>query len=165
MNDLRFPTDKYFYDTCSLLLAGEQLFEKSEPFYISSITLKELERIKTASNKDADIKYTARFLLHNLESHPDRYEVVLHKTEYEKPILKAGFEVTDDTRILADAIYLDKKEDIVFVTNDLSLKHIANIFFGDGMIESIKEDSDFYAGYKEVICDDSLLANFYQDTT
>lgn len=165
MNDLRFPTDKYFYDTCSLLLAGEQLFEKSEPFYISSITLKELERIKTASNKDADIKYAARFLLHNLESHPDRYEVVLHKTEYEKPILKAGFEVTDDTRILADAIHLDRKEDIVFVTNDLSLKHIANIFFGDGMIESIAEDNDFYAGYKEVICNDELLATFYQDTT
>lgn len=48
-----------FYDTCSLLLLGERLFETQEPFVISSITLKELEEIKTSANKDADIKYSA----------------------------------------------------------------------------------------------------------
>ena len=72
--DVRFPTDRYFYDTCSLLLAGESLFEQDkEPFLVSSITLKELERIKTASNKDADIKYSARLLLHLFEEYPDKY--------------------------------------------------------------------------------------------
>lgn len=32
-----------FYDTSSLLIAGETLFEIGEKFLISSITLKELE--------------------------------------------------------------------------------------------------------------------------
>ena len=54
--------DIKFYDTCSLLLAGESLFDKEEQFVISSITFKELEHIKTASNKDTDVKYSARLL-------------------------------------------------------------------------------------------------------
>ena len=133
--DVRFPTDRYFYDTCSLLLAGESLFEQDKkPFLVSSITLKELERIKTASNKDADIKYSARLLLHLFEEYPDKYEVIPHKVDNEFVIKEAGFDVTDDTRILSDAIACDKEKDIVFVTNDLSLKHIANCFFGNGMI-------------------------------
>lgn len=166
MNNTRFPTDKYFYDTCSLLLAGDSLFNKEQvqPFAISSITLKELEEIKTSSKKDMDIKYAARILLHNLEQHPDKYEVILHKINYEKPIIRAGFEITNDTRILSDAFYLDKIKDVVFVTNDLSLKQMANLFFGDGMIESIEEDSDYYTGYKEVITNEDTLAEFYQNT-
>jgi predicted ribonuclease YlaK len=162
-NEFRFPTDTYFYDTCSLLLGGEELFEQdTKPFLVSSITLKELERIKTASNKDADVKYSARLLLHLFEKYPDRYEVVPHKICYEKVILKKGFDITDDTRILSDAIARDKDEDIVFVTNDLSLKHIANQFLGHGMIESVNEDADNYTGYVEVILDDNELNDFYQ---
>ena len=49
-----------FYDTSSLLLKADTLFENNEKFAISSITLEELEHIKTAANKDADIKYAAR---------------------------------------------------------------------------------------------------------
>jgi len=50
-----------FYDTSSLLLKAGTLFdENEEKFAISSITLKELEEIKTSFNKDANIKYTAR---------------------------------------------------------------------------------------------------------
>lgn len=163
--DVRFPTDRYFYDTCSLLLAGESLFEQDKkPFLVSSITLKELERIKTASNKDADIKYSARLLLHLFEEYPDKYEVILHKNENETAIIQAGFDITDDTRILSDAIVADKNQDIVFVTNDLSLKHIANCFFGNGMIESIPEETDSYTGYKEITCSDELLEEFYRDT-
>ena len=77
-------TDFYFFDTCSLIAAGESLFETGDkPFLISSITLKELEKIKTASNRDADVKYSARLLLHLLEQYPDMYEVIPHKAEYE----------------------------------------------------------------------------------
>lgn len=162
--DVRFPTDRYFYDTCSLLLAGESLFEQDKkPFLVSSITLKELERIKTASNKDADIKYSARLLLHLFEEYPDKYEVIPHKVDNEFVIKEAGFDVTDDTRILSDAIACDKEKDIVFVTNDLSLKHIANCFFGNGMIESVPEEIDDYTGYLEVTYSDEALAEFYQN--
>lgn len=159
--------DKYFYDTCSLLLAGESLFEKEDQFLISSITFKELERIKTASNKDADIKYSARLLLHLFEAHPDKYEVIVHSTEYENEITNASLELTDDTKILSDAIYANDilyPDRIIFVTNDLSLKHIANIFFGHDMIDSVSEENDNYTGFKDITATEEVLSQFYSNT-
>lgn len=41
-----------FYDTSSLLIAGEDLFNGQEKFAFSSITLQELEDIKTSNYKD-----------------------------------------------------------------------------------------------------------------
>lgn len=155
-----------FYDTCSLLNAGESIFDKEEKFVVSSITFKELERIKTASNKDLDIKYSARLLLHLLEEHPDMYDVVVHRLEYEEAIKEQSLDVTDDTRILSDAFWYNNKvrvDETVFVTNDLSLKTIANLFFGSGEIESVESDNDDYSGYVEIKADDSSLASFYQD--
>ena len=51
-----------FYDTSSLLLKANSLFEDGILFAISSITLNELENIKTSSHKDAEVKYAARKL-------------------------------------------------------------------------------------------------------
>lgn len=158
--------DIRFYDTCSLLLAGESLFDKEEKFVVSSITFKELERIKTANNKDPDIKYSARLLLHLFENHPDMYNVVVHQTGYEDIISNMSLDITDDTRILSDAIWYNNNQRVdetIFVTNDLSLKHIANLFFGSSMIESVQEDIDDYKGYKEINANDKTLAAFYQD--
>ena len=53
-----------FYDTCSLLDAQKEAFESSDKFYISSITINELENIKTSGTKDEETKYNARTLLH-----------------------------------------------------------------------------------------------------
>lgn len=155
-----------FYDTCSLLNAGESVFDKEEKFVVSSITFKELERIKTASNKDLDVKYSARLLLHLFEEHPDMYDVVVHRLEYEEAIKEQSLDITDDTRILSDAFWYNNKvrvDETVFVTNDLSLKTIANLFFGSGEIESVESDNDDYSGYVEIKADDSSLASFYQD--
>lgn len=157
--------DKKFYDTSSLLIAGEDLFKNNEPFIISSVTFNELEKIKTSSNKDADVKYSARILLRLLEEYSDLYEVVIHTRDNEEVIKSKNLDITDDTRILSDAYFADKNNDIVFVTNDLSLKHIANLFFGNEMIESIPKEIDNYTGYKEVISSDDVLERFYQDST
>jgi hypothetical protein len=53
-----------FYDTCSLILNAENLFKEKEKFVISSITLEELENIKTSNTKDIDNKIAVRHLLH-----------------------------------------------------------------------------------------------------
>ena len=67
-----------FYDTSSLLLKVDTLFENpEEEVVISSITLKELEHIKTATNKDADVKYAARRLLHILDEKIGNYNVCI----------------------------------------------------------------------------------------
>lgn len=52
--------NKYF-DTSSLLLLGDSIFENNDfNIFITSVTLTELESIKTSINKDQSIKYAAR---------------------------------------------------------------------------------------------------------
>lgn len=150
-----------FYDTCSLLKGVESIFNSNEKFYVSSISFNELERIKTATNKDADVKYSARLLLHLFEQYPDKYEVVIHHKDYEKQIEKQGFDMTDDMRILSDA--LNSKASI-FVTNDLALKYIALTFLDKSQVESIPEEIDDYKGYIEVSINDRKMELFYQNS-
>lgn len=160
--------DVRFYDTCSLLLASENLFDKEEHFIISSVTFQELEKIKTSNFKDSDIKYAARLLLRLFEQHPNHYEVVIHQSFYEEPFKQKGIEISDDIKILSDAFWCnnnDYTDRIIFVTNDLNLKHIANLYFGNGMIESIEEEPDNYKGFGEVQLRDEQLAEFYQNIT
>lgn len=151
-----------FYDTCSLLQAGENLFNSNEKFYVSSISFKELERIKTASNKDADIKYSARLLLHLFEQYPNAYEVIVHNKSFEKDIEEYDYDITDDTKILSDAL---NSEAVVFVTNDLSLKSIAKTILGENQVESLPEETDNYKGYKEIYANNNQLEDFYKNTT
>ena len=160
MKDIRF------YDTCSLLLAGETLFDKGEKFLISSVTIKELERIKTSANKDADVKYSARLLQHLLRAHQDMYEIITHTLEHETWIQQLGLDTTDDTCILSDAIWANNvkyPDEVIFVTNDLALANMANLHFGDGNLESIEEEQDDYFGYKEIYPTEQELENFYQN--
>jgi hypothetical protein len=98
-----------FYDTSSLLLKADTLFEDEEKFAISSITLEELEHIKTAANKDADIKYAARKLTHILDNHMGEYDVEIYSDDKDKPIVKAGIYINNDARILACAMSYEKK--------------------------------------------------------
>lgn len=155
-----------FYDTCALLTNPENIFEKEEKFLISSITLKELEHIKTAANKDADIKYSARLVQKLLEQYPDKCHVILHTSS--SHLIYDIFDLTDDIRILKDAILANTEGEfsgqVIFVTNDLTLKHIAQPFFPT--VESVHEDKcDIYCGYLEIYPTDEQLANFYQDLT
>ena len=81
-----------------------------------------------------------------------------------KPIEEKHLEITNDTKILATAIDFDTNDETIFVTNDLALKNIANLFFGEDSIMSISdEDSDTYCGYIEVTMNDEELSQFYSD--
>ena len=151
-----------FYDTSSLLLKADTLFEDNERFAISSITLEELEHIKTAANKDADIKYAARKLTHVLDSHLGEYDVEIFSEGMEKPIAKAGIYINNDAKILSCAVAYSKKHgQIIFVTNDICLKHLALIFFTE--VESIDEDHDDYDGYKDITMTEEEMTNFYSN--
>ena len=156
-----------FYDTCSLLLKVDTLFEEENPIVISSITLNELENIKTAMNKDPDVKYAARRLLHLLTEHPEAYEVHIFNMDMLKPITDKALDITEDTKILATAIDYDcnrHPDETVFVTNDLALRHIANLFFGSDSIESVNEEmEDDYEGYVEIQMSDDAMTEFYSN--
>lgn len=154
-----------FYDTSSLLLKANNLFDNNEKeeIIISSITLEELEDIKTSMGKDPEVKYLARKLLHTLEDHNNEYIVHIFTEDMLEPIKEHHLSITNDTKILATALnYMETNQCFIeFITNDLCLKHIAKIFFIN-YIRSIEEDfEDNYSGYLEVIMDDSQMENFY----
>lgn len=67
-----------FYDTCSLILDVNHLFEDEGLFKIaiSSITLMELERIKSKETNLSKLK-DVRKLIHILEDNRDKYEVII----------------------------------------------------------------------------------------
>lgn len=159
-------TNYLFYDTSSLLLNVNHLFDNpNDKVVISSVTLQELEEIKTSTKKTEDVKQSARLLLKLLENNTDKYEVYIYQPIMVTPIQIKGFEITNDLKILATAIEYDKKchpDETCFVTNDLGLKQIANLFFGEDSILSIKEEQiDNYSGYKEVTLLDSAMSHFY----
>lgn len=150
-----------FYDTSSLLLL-DQAELSQEKFLISSITLEELENIKTAYNKDSSIKYAARNLLRILETIQEKYEIVLFKDKY---LNKIKFPANNDIKILSCAVaQLKQYKDLIFVTNDLALSAIAKLYLPKSQITSIQREAqeDTYTGYKDVIMSEDAMANFYQ---
>lgn len=150
-----------FYDTNSLLIKMDDLF--TQHFAISSISLTELEEIKIATNKDIDIKSSAQRLLRLLANNSDKYDVHIFKETMMAPISSKHLPYNNDMRILATAIDYDNTvhpDDTIFVTNDLALRNIANLFFGEDSIASVNEEDD-YAGYKEVNLNEEQMIDFY----
>ncbi len=153
---------KIFYDTCSLLLRSNNIFDDEESFIISSITLKELEQIKSSNYKDAEIKYAARHLVQVLQENEDKYTVHIYQEKMLQPIKQADLEINEDIKILATAIDYSKKEDIDFVTNDGCLRKIAQLFFDK--VYCVDEDKDNYLGYIDYqFQSDEEIANFYSN--
>lgn len=151
-----------FYDTCSLLKKVDTLFEDDERFVVSSITLEELENIKTSDRKSPDVKYAARKLVRLLDENTDKYELHIYNSKNEKVILKKNLILNNDTKILASAVNY-KKDEVIFVTNDICLKNLAQIFFDRDRIESVPDEVDEYCGYKEIYPTDEELADIYLD--
>lgn len=158
--------DIRFYDTSSLLVKGSKLFDDNEPFVISSITLEELEHIKVSAAKDEEIKYAARLLLHELDKHKEQYEIHIYKESMLQPIIEKDLSISNDMKILATAIDYDNNvriDEVIFVTNDLALKALANLFFGDRMIESVQDNEDGYTGYIDRQFNNDEMAAFYSN--
>ena len=139
---------KKFYDTCSILakIDNDDLF--AERFYISSISLHELENIKTSKNKTEDVRYKARKLSHLLDEHYTDYDVVVYNFEISDYIIGTlGLDATiPDNQIVGTAKYISEKEDIVFITNDICLKNIAR-YLGLNVCSVVGKEN-IYKGYK-----------------
>ena len=154
-----------FYDTCSLLQKVEHLFDDDSRMVISSVTLNELEHIKTAYNKDPDVKYSARKLTRLLDENIDKYDLCIYVNGYECDIDLRQLPHTNDTQILACAYNWMQdhlQDEFIFVSNDLCLKHLARMFFLPEQIESVQEaDMSEYDGYLEIRMTDEDMAEFY----
>lgn len=158
-------TNKYF-DTSSLLILGDSLFEETHDYniYITSITLNELEHIKTSVNKDQNVKYIARQLLHKLDENQEKWNFISYIPSLEEKLREAQMEINNDSRILI-ASYNESLshpgDNNIFVTNDLALKMLAKYFFIDN-IENVVVD-DEYTGYAEFYFTEEEMANFYSN--
>lgn len=151
-----------FYDTSSLLLKADELFNDDEQIFISSITLKELERIKTAANKDYNVKYNARKVLHTLQEHADQVRFLVFTEDMLQPIMANDLEISDDMKILATA-YANEILIDGFYTNDLSLYTIAKLFFPKEKLFMVKEKEDDYTGYMNITMPEEEMAEFYSN--
>ena len=156
-----------FYDTSSLLLSADTLFEDNEncTILISSISLQELEKIKTSTTKDATIKHAARVLLHKLDEYIDDYICILYYDNLQKRYL-TDLELNNDAKIIACALdWLEDSpddEDFTFYTNDLAMKQLVRLLLPTVKITSIKPNKQKYTGYLDVGMSDIEMAAFYE---
>lgn len=153
---------RIFYDTCALLNKLHHAFGK-EQFYISSITLKELEGIKTSNSKEPDVKFRARRLIQLLDKHENDY-IVIHYDANKMDFIFDNNIILDknsnDSKIIATAIYLNQQEPILFITEDLCCKRLAK---ESGLnVQYLRVEKEDYCGFKVLsFSTDEELAEFY----
>lgn len=151
-----------FYDTCSLLNLQSRAFDSD--FVISSITLSELENIKTSKTKDEKIKFASQQLLYLLNNNVDKYKTITYNTKWDKYIKKFGLILCSDSRIIVTAYVLQKKEkdNLLFITSDMSCRANANSI-GLNTQYALMSKKDEYTGYKKVTMKEEELAQFYSE--
>lgn len=154
-----------FFDTCALL---DLNFEKfNNKFAISSITLQELENIKTSYNKDNEVKFKARSVVRYLKEHEDKFNIVLCGSKEENYILNnKKLQLNNDNLIVACACnYQNIVDELYFCTTDLLCEFIAKTVFNLKTIDvnSLYTDKEEYIGYKNVVLTEKQIANFYEN--
>ena len=135
---MKIDHDIPFFDTSSLLLLTEEDINSLDKIYISSVTLEELEQIKNLHKYNLDLQHSARLIIKLINQNLNKFNIIIHNSAYEIPITNKQFEINNDMKILSDAYYCNNYyeiDKIVFITNDLSLYNIANLFFGSDMIK------------------------------
>lgn len=155
-----------FLDT-NILLSHLDAIEKEDKFLLSSVTLSELESIKTSGNKSEDIKYAARKAEHFLDENKDKYEVIVYDINAKCDFLEYGLEDTPDNRIMRCAEYAKDVagyNDLVFVTNDILCGLIAKNYFRL-RVEGITDTTSYeeYKGFVEKTLSDDEMNYFYEN--
>ena len=147
------------YDTCSLLEQAGHLFDTDEyKLVISSVSLEELESIKTSARKDVNVKYAARKVLRDLEEHYGAFEIVLYDDAYAD-----ANDVNNDAKIISTARRFaaeHPEDEVIFVSNDLLCRHLASLYLS---VEKVEEEEYEYDGYKEVYLDEDGFNNLYSN--
>ena len=153
---------EYFFDTNVLLNRNKKFFQSlSNPFYISTITLEELENIKTSSYKDNDIKYKARKMARWLIQNQNSYIPILYNEKF-KNYISTNLD-SNDEKIIATASYLkETKKDLIFCTSDLNCFLLAKA--NNIQCQLVSQTEEKYTGYMSFhYKTDEELADFYNN--
>ena len=130
---------------------------------ISSITLDELENIKSSFHKDAEVKFAARKVLGLLDQYYGTYTIMTYYNDYIQKNILSDFTETNDVKIISCALQWQRcysKDELIFVTNDISCKNIAHLA-GLKNVESVNEEEFDYDGYQEVWMSMDDMNDFY----
>lgn len=150
-----------FYDTNVLL--HNDTWTQNQKFYISNITIEELEQIKISEKQSPKIKYLARKAVRWLIDNSDKYIVFIF--DENSKIIKKKFPFTidsQDKKIIATAFEVQEKGyDFNFITYDYNCHIIAKATGLSSYV--IKQNNPkVYNGYKKITCPtDETLADFY----
>lgn len=145
-----------FYDTNALLELGDTIY--NDFFYISDITLIELEHIKTSYNKDETVKYKARRRTRLLNQNMGAFDVTYYRLPEDN---KWNVPVNNDSHICFSAYCIrEEHPDLIFVTRDMACRHLATFIFLLHT-QSIETDKDDYDGYIDGFFSDEGLRDFY----
>ena len=150
-----------FYDTNAILNNLEEV--ESEHIYISSITLEELENIKTSGRKDEDVKFHARKATRYFKENPENYTCIITQDKHYSLLEDFKLKDDNDNLIMAGAYLFQKENNIQvdFVTNDVCCYNIAKNIFKLNVITN-EAKVDYYTGYIEITMDNIELAEWYQ---
>lgn len=145
-----------FFDTNALLNID---LINEDKFLISSVTLEELESIKTNKNKTDELRYQARKVTRWLSENEDKYEVIIYTEELANTLNNSSIAIdTSDAKICVSAGSV-KDKDIVFITNDLCCKNIASKIFGLNVATLDEAKQEIYKGYKIIKGDSSYITS------
>lgn len=151
-----------FIDTNIFLTHLDQIREE-EFFLISSITISELEEIKSSKNKSDEIKHAARIATRFLDKNPNKYEVIVY-SHWDKFNLKTyELEDTPDNRIIICAVYAKENlgySNLTFLSNDILARLIAKRYCGIDSHGLDSEIEEIYRGYQEYSFNSNEL-NYY----
>lgn len=143
-----------FYDTSSLLLLQEKVFDN--PFYISFATLLELESIKTSSHKDEEIKYKARKIVRLLDNNTDKYTVIMDGKDICEEL---GLELSNDNIIISGCYKISKTQKISLYTEDLLMKLVAS-GLGINVCSGKNNLNNQYKGYISISGDSNYINDY-----
>jgi PhoH-like ATPase len=153
---------KKFLDTSSILVYNDDLTD----CIISSVTLEELENIKSSANKDDTIKAQARQAVRAIER--DNVTVYIYGQDALKIIQDMKLSVTNDNVIICNAYQQNLvTNDVIFYSEDYLCRLIAENIFGLQVSSFGEQNNNIepYVGYKIIIPSDEELAALYQDLT
>ena len=141
------------YDTNALIDLYNKIF--NEEFYVSRISLRELENIKNSKNKDEETKYRARKLSKRFQEQSYMYHTVC--TEFDNdPHLG-----NDDKIIKAVKFLQDEGVDVVFMTNDACCYNLAKAEGLKVRSTGAESDDESYLGFRELNLTEEELSEFY----
>lgn len=137
----------YFLDT-NILLKHLDRVKQLNKFYISSVTLEELEDIKSSGRKAEDVRYAARRAVRWLNENENNFECIVYGVD-----VYSEDDSNNDDRIITCCCYIrahDHSESITFVTDDLLCKMIARRKFNVPVEFWVNSGETIYKGYVEI---------------